>query len=144
MARRTRRTLIHEELTQSLIGAFYEVYNTLGFGFKEHIYSLGLERDLRSRGHRVGREVSVIVFYKGEELGRQRIDLIVDETLVVEIKSTFDLRHGVRDQLYNYLHATRPGTRPSAPLRASTKVLSRDLDQQVRRIRRLRCFRRIR
>ena len=102
-----RHTLIQEELTRSVIGAFYEVYNTLGFGFKEHIYSLALERELRSRGHRVGREVSVIVFYKGDELGRQRIDLIVDETLVVEIKSTFDLRHGARDQVYNYLHATR-------------------------------------
>ena len=102
-----QRTLIHEELTRSVIGAFYEVYNTLGFGFKEHIYSLALERELRSRGHRVGREVSVIVFYKGDELGRQRIDLIVDETLVVEIKSTFDLRHGARDQVHNYLHAAR-------------------------------------
>ena len=66
-----RQTPIQEELTRSVIGAFYEVYNTLVFGFKEHIYSLALERELRSRGHRVGREVSVIVFYKGDELGRQ-------------------------------------------------------------------------
>ena len=48
-----QRTLIHEELTRSVIGAFYEVYNTLGFGFKEYIHSLVLERELRSRGHRV-------------------------------------------------------------------------------------------
>jgi GxxExxY protein len=61
-----RRTLIQEELTGSVIGAFYEVYNTLGFGFGEHIYSLALERELRRRGHQVGREVSVIVFYKGD------------------------------------------------------------------------------
>ena len=102
-----RRELIHERLTQSVIGAFYEVYNALGFGFLEHVYSMALERELRSRGHRVGREVSVIVYYKGDELCRQRIDMIIDETLIVEIKSTFDLRHGARDQLYNYLRATR-------------------------------------
>jgi GxxExxY protein len=101
-----RRTLIQEELTRSVIGAFYEVFNTLGFGFLEHVYAAALERELRARGHRVGREVSVIIYFKGDELCRQRIDMIVDEVLVVEIKSTFSLRHGARDQLYNYLRAT--------------------------------------
>jgi len=101
-----RRALIHEDLTGSVIGAFYDVYNTLGFGFLEHVYAMALERELRSRGHQVGREVSVIVYYKGDELCRQRIDMVVDEILVVEIKSTFALHHGARDQVYNYLRAT--------------------------------------
>ena len=101
-----RHTLIQEQLTRSVIGAFYEAYNSLGFGFMEHVYSMALERVLLSRGHRVGREVSVIVYFQGEELCRQRLDMVVDETLVVEIKSTFDLRHGARDQLYSYLRAT--------------------------------------
>ena len=58
MARR-RGGLIEEELTRSVIGAFYDVYNTLGYGFLEHVYALALERELLARGHRVGREVSV-------------------------------------------------------------------------------------
>ena len=101
-----RRRLIHERLTRSVIGAFYEVYNQLGFGFLEHIYMMALERELRARGHHVGREVWVTVYYKGEELGRQRIDMLVDGKLVVEGKATFELRRGARRQLYNYLHAT--------------------------------------
>jgi GxxExxY protein len=58
--------LVHEQLTHAVIAAFYEVYNTLGFGFLEHIYVMALERELRSRGHTVRREVAVCVMYKGE------------------------------------------------------------------------------
>jgi GxxExxY protein len=65
-----RLRLVHESVTRSVIGAFYEVYNTLGFGFLEHIYILSLERELRSRGHKVRRVAGVCVMYKGEELAR--------------------------------------------------------------------------
>jgi GxxExxY protein len=101
-----RGELIHERLTGSVIGAFFDVYNTLGFGFLEYLYVTALERELLARGHRVGREVSVPVFYKGEELGRQRLDLLVDGTLVVETKATIDLSKEATRQVYNYLRAT--------------------------------------
>ncbi len=99
--------LIEERLTHSVIGAFYEVYNTLGFGFLEHLYVMALEIELLERGHRVAREVGVPVFYKGRELGYQRLDMIVDEKLVVEIKSTFELHKAAQRQIRNYLQATR-------------------------------------
>ena len=86
-----RLRLVHESLTRSVIGAFYEVYNTLGFGFLEHIYILALERELRSRGHRVRREAGVCVMYKVKELAYQRLDMIVDDILIVEVKSTAEL-----------------------------------------------------
>lgn len=76
--------LIEEQLTASVIGAFFEVYNTLGFRFFEQVYMAALERELRGRDHLVGREVWVPIFYKGEIISRQRIDMIVDEKLVVE------------------------------------------------------------
>jgi len=101
-----RQLLIEKELTRSAIGAFYEVYNTLGFGFLEHVYVKALEIELKSRGHQVGREVGVLIMYKGEELAFQRLDLIVDNRLVIEAKSTYDLRTGARRQVYNYLRAT--------------------------------------
>ena len=85
------RRLIHQPITQSVIGAFYKVYNTLGLGFLEHIYILALERELRTRGHQVRREAGVCVMYKGEELAYQRLDMIVDDVLVVEVKSTVEL-----------------------------------------------------
>jgi GxxExxY protein len=102
----TTQPLIEKELTRSAIGAFFEVYNTLGFGFLEHVYVRALEIELRSRGHRVAREVGVLIMYKGEELAYQRLELVVDDRLIIETKSTYDLRKGARRQLYNYLHAT--------------------------------------
>src|SRR5678815_1583713 len=101
-----RHRLIHEPLTYSVIGAFYEVYNTLGFGFLEHIYIQALEYELGVRGYRVARQVRVIVRYKGLELGGQRLDLIVDDTLVIETKSTYQLHPAATRQLYNYLRRT--------------------------------------
>jgi GxxExxY protein len=99
--------LIQERLTRSVIGAFYEVYNSLGFGFLEHLYVMALETELRERGHAVAREVGVPVLYKGRELGYQRLDMIVDERLVVETKSTFELHKAAQRQLRSYLQATR-------------------------------------
>ncbi len=99
--------LIHERLTHSVIGAFFEVYNVLGFGFLEQIYLDALAIELRDRGHVVDREVSVRVRYKGANIGWQRVDIIVDNTLVVEVKSTTELHSSARRQLRNYLCATR-------------------------------------
>jgi GxxExxY protein len=98
--------LIEERLTYSIIGAFYDVYNALGFGFLEHLYLTVLERELLSRGHDVAREVGVRVMYKGEELGTQRLDMIADGKVVIETKSTFELHRSAERQLYNYLRAT--------------------------------------
>ena len=105
MARRAGG-LIEEGLTRSVIGAFYNVYNTLGYGFLEHVYAMALERELLARGHRVGREVSVSIVYKGLPLTSQRLDLVVDEKLIVEAKSTQNLPAVAARQVYNYLRAT--------------------------------------
>lgn len=102
----TRIRLTHERLSYSVIGAFFEVYYTLGFGFLEHVYVAALIRELLSRRHDVGREVSVPVLYKGEEIARQRLDLIVDQRLVIEVKSTRTLHDGSVRQVENYLRAT--------------------------------------
>ena len=98
--------LIEHELTHSVIGAYFDVYNTLGYGFLESIYSAALERELVARGHTVSREHAVRVTYKGEEIGFQRVDMIVDEKLVIEIKSTAGLAQAAERQLMNYLRGT--------------------------------------
>jgi GxxExxY protein len=99
--------LLEAELTNSVIGSFFDVYGELGFGFREYIYALALERDLTAKGHRVEREVSVMVFFRGEPLARQTLDMIVDEKLVIETKSTELLRPNATSQLFSYLHATQ-------------------------------------
>jgi GxxExxY protein len=101
-----RHELVEERLTHSVIGAFFEVYNNLGYGFLEHVYVMALERELIARKHRVAREVAVQVFYKGDHLAEQRLDMIVDQKLVVETKSTHELHKSANRQIYNYLRST--------------------------------------
>jgi GxxExxY protein len=100
------RELLEENLTRSIIGGFFEVYNALGYGFLEHIYVKALELELRERGHRVGREVQVRVHYKDVEIGVHRMDMIIDERVVVETKATHELHRSATRQVYNYLKAT--------------------------------------
>ena len=101
-----RHELFEEALTRSVIGAFFDVYNTLRFGFLEHIYVAALERELLARGHRVAREVGVCIMYKGVPLGTQRLDMILDEKLIVETKASVELNKAAHRQLRSYLKAT--------------------------------------
>ena len=98
--------MLEGPLTHSVIGAFYEVHNELGFGFREHIYALALERALVARGHKVEREVVVTVYFRGAPLALQALDMIVDAKLVLETKATEHLHPGARRQLFSYLSAT--------------------------------------
>jgi GxxExxY protein len=101
-----RTDLVEEALTRSVIGGFFEVYNNLKFGLLESLYSRALELELVHRGHRVAREFGVRVAYKGIPIGVQRLDLVVDDKLVVEIKSTDELHKAAVRQVYNYLRAS--------------------------------------
>ena len=102
----TQGKLIDDELSGSVIGAFYEVYGELGFGFLEHVHVKAMEKELRFRGHVVAREHPATVFYKGEDLCQQRIDMLVDDRLIVEVKSSTVLPPTAVRQLCNYLKAT--------------------------------------
>lgn len=98
--------LVEEDLTKSIIGAFFEVYNQLDFGFLEAIYVEALARELTGRGHVVEREVKVMVSYKGDTVDLQRIDMLVDSRVVLEIKSTHDLPRTSHRQLLSYLRGS--------------------------------------
>ena len=102
-----KRALIHEDLTRSLIGAFFDTYFELGFGFLEGVYGEALDVELQRRGHHVQREVWVTVYYKGTPLRMQRMDRIVDDKVVLELKSTVALPAGAKRQLLNYLRVSR-------------------------------------
>jgi GxxExxY protein len=103
----SQRVYLEERLTRSVIAAFYRIYTLLGYGFLEGVYAAALERELRRRGHRVRREVGVRVYCDGVAVAWQRIDMIVDDVLIVEIKSTAELSRAARRQLLNYLSSTR-------------------------------------
>ena len=99
--------LIEARLTESIIGAFYEVYNHLGFGFLESIYVRALVIELEDRGHRVEREVVVDIYYKGRFVGRHRLDLVVDGKAILELKSRELFPAFGPKQCLSYLKATR-------------------------------------
>ena len=98
--------LLEEKLTHSVIGSFFDVHRELGFGFREYIYSLALERLLKVKGHRVEREVRVMTYLFGEELAWESVDMIVDGKLMVENKAGERMPPDTSDQLLGYLAAT--------------------------------------
>jgi GxxExxY protein len=99
-------TLVEETLTRDIIGAFFHVYNTLHHGFLEAIYSRALEHVLTRNGHVVDREVRVPVWFEKHMIGYHRLDMFVDNKVVVEIKATERLSDVAERQLRSYLKAT--------------------------------------
>jgi GxxExxY protein len=102
----TRSDLVEKELTGSIIGAFYYVYNQLGYGFLEKIYCEALARTLAKRGHNVEREVRIPIYFEGQIVGLQRVDMLVDSRVIVENKSTYMLSDADHRQLTSYLSAS--------------------------------------
>ena len=98
-----RGKFIEQELSYRIISAFFEVYNALGYGYLESIYAAGLIAALEERRLRVQREVCFQVFFKGRLLGNQRLDMVVEDRIVIENKSTELLSKAAHRQLRNYL-----------------------------------------
>ena len=98
--------LVDESLTHRIIGAFFECYNKLGYGFLESVYRRALVLELRSRGLRAVEEHPVEVRYKGAAVGAFRLDLLVEGRVVVELKATATLSLIDKRQVVNYLRVT--------------------------------------
>ena len=79
--------LEHEEITEAIIGAAIEVQRKLGPGFLESIYEKALIVEMGKRNLRFFRQPEVVVFYDAQPVGKHRLDLIVEETIVVELKA---------------------------------------------------------
>jgi GxxExxY protein len=79
--------LEHEDLTGEIIAAAIEVHKRLGPGFLESIYENSLVIELHKRGLRVDQQVELGILYDGFEVGRHRLDLLVEDTVVVELKA---------------------------------------------------------
>jgi GxxExxY protein len=77
----------HEALTEQIIGAAIEVHRRLGPGFLESVYEKALMIELRKRGLAFQNQIEVIVIYDEEDVGRHRLDLLVEDTIVVDLKA---------------------------------------------------------
>ncbi len=95
-----------DPLTEQVLGAIFEVSNTLGTGFLEKVYERALLKELTLRGIRATSQTSIPVTYKGQCVGEYFADLIVEESLVVELKCAERLSNEHSAQCLNYLRAT--------------------------------------
>ncbi|NLG36332.1 MAG: GxxExxY protein, partial [Lentisphaerae bacterium] len=77
--------LLHKDITEQIIGAAYEVYRVLGYGFLEKVYQRAMVVELELRGLQVKSEVSADVFFKEVCVGEYSSDLFVEDKVVVEL-----------------------------------------------------------
>jgi GxxExxY protein len=98
--------LLHADRVHSIVGCFFDVYNYFGYGLTERVYAGALAVELCQRRHEVVRELVVDVEYKGQQVARQRLDMVVDDSVVIEIKATEKLLSSDRMQLISYLRAS--------------------------------------
>ncbi|MEP7065531.1 MAG: GxxExxY protein [Gemmatimonadota bacterium] len=98
--------LLEAERVRSIVGGFFNVYNYYGFGLSERVYAGALEYELRDRGHVVLRELVIDVRYKGRHVAAQRLDMVIDDRVIVENKAAVKLTSIDRVQLITYLRAT--------------------------------------
>lgn len=96
----------YEELTQKVIGCAYEVYNKIGFGFLESVYENCLMIELKNVGLRAQQQKVINVCYGSELVGEFKADVIVDDVIILELKSVRQIIAAHEVQLVNYLVAT--------------------------------------
>lgn len=97
----------HEELTQRIIGAFYKVYNRLGYGFLENVYEQAMIIELQKQGLNVANQHPIKVYYDDQPVGEFFADLLIEECVIVELKAIRSLTPENEAQLLNYLNATQ-------------------------------------
>ena len=96
----------HSDVTEKVIGAAFEVYKVLGFGFLESVYQKALQAELVRLGLRAEVERPIKVSYKGTVVGEFRADLLVNEVVIVELKTARNYNADDEPQLLNELKAT--------------------------------------
>ena len=96
----------HKELTEKIIGCAYRVYNRMGFGFLESVYEKCILIELRKAGLDAEPQKPVRVRYDGEVVGDFVVDILVNDAVILELKSVRKLIEVHEVQLVNYLVAT--------------------------------------
>jgi GxxExxY protein len=96
----------HSELSEIIIGVFYDVYNELGFGFLESVYRKSFALALAEKGLIVKEELPISVYFRGKNVGDFKADLVVNDLILIELKTAETLVAAHEAQVLNYLRAT--------------------------------------
>ena len=97
---------LHQDITEIIIKAFYNVYNELGYGFLEKVYENALMIELKSLGLECKKQKPISVSFKGYNVGEYFADIIVENKVIIELKAAEGLVEEHEAQLLNYLRAT--------------------------------------
>ena len=98
--------LKYENVSYRIRSALFEVYNTLGPGFKESIYHKALAEELKNKGLKFNDKKRIQIKYKGKSVGIYEPDFIVEDKIIIEIKSVEIMTRVFEKQLYSYLKGT--------------------------------------
>jgi len=98
--------LKYKDLTEKIIGCAYRIYNHFGFGFFESVYEKALIIELNANNIKVESQKPIEVFYQNQSVGHFIADLIVEDKIIIELKSIQQLNKVHEVQLVNYLVAT--------------------------------------
>jgi len=96
----------HFQLTQQIIGVYFDVYNELGMGFLESVYQKSLALALKSAGLEACSHIDIPVWFRGHQVGQFEGDLLVEKSVLLELKAARALNSAHQAQLLNYLRAT--------------------------------------
>ena len=97
----------HSTLTGQILGAFFNVYNRLGYGFSEKIYENALALELESFGLSVEQQKPIQVYYEGEVVGKYYADILVNNLVILELKAARNILDELTAQLLSYLKSTQ-------------------------------------
>ena len=98
-------TYKHSEITGKVIGCAMKVHSELGNGFQEVVYQRCLDLEMEKQGLLFTRELEMTIFYHGVDVGTRRVDFLVDDKVMVEIKAVSKLEDIHLAQVLNYLEA---------------------------------------
>lgn len=98
--------LLHKELTYKIIGILFKVHKNLGCGFTEKIYQRAIELELKKEKLSYEIEKEIQIKYDGQVVGKHRLDLVVENKVIIELKSVERLPKVFREQLISQLKAS--------------------------------------
>jgi len=99
-------TLLHQDITETIIGAAFEVHRTLGYGFLEKVYQCAMQVEILERGLNAETEHKISVLYKNVVVGDYFADIFVERSVIVELKVAKEYNPQDEAQLLNQLKAT--------------------------------------
>lgn len=98
---------LHQDITDKIIKAFYNVYNSLGYGYLEKVYENAMMIELHSLGLNCQKQKPISVSFKRYIVGEYFADIIVEDKVIIELKAAEGIAEAFEAQLLNYLRATK-------------------------------------